>query len=67
MKEGWICPRCKTVNAPHIDRCDCRGTQSFSHGRGPVAPKPPVRGVTLDANERAALKAARRAAGKEND
>jgi len=23
MKEGWICPRCKTIHAPYIDKCDC--------------------------------------------
>ncbi len=21
--EGWICPRCGRVNAPHIDQCSC--------------------------------------------
>ena len=20
-REGWICPRCKTVNAPHVPTC----------------------------------------------
>ena len=20
---GWICPRCDTVKAPHVDECDC--------------------------------------------
>ena len=24
MKEGWICPRCKKVNAPFIPFCDCQ-------------------------------------------
>lgn len=24
MKEGWICPRCKKVNAPFIPSCDCQ-------------------------------------------
>ena len=23
MKEGWICPRCKKVNAPFTPFCDC--------------------------------------------
>lgn len=23
MLEGWICPRCKRVNAPWVERCDC--------------------------------------------
>ncbi len=24
MKDGWICPRCKKVNAPFIPSCDCK-------------------------------------------
>lgn len=24
MKEGWVCPRCKKVNAPFIASCDCK-------------------------------------------
>lgn len=20
---GWLCPRCKAVNAPHLDQCPC--------------------------------------------
>lgn len=24
MKEGWICPRCKKVNAPFTPSCDCQ-------------------------------------------
>lgn len=24
MKEGWICPRCKKVNAPFTPSCDCK-------------------------------------------
>lgn len=24
MKEGWICPRCKTINAPFIGQCTCK-------------------------------------------
>lgn len=24
MKEGWICPRCKKVNAPFTPFCDCK-------------------------------------------
>ena len=23
MLEGWICPRCKRINAPWVDHCDC--------------------------------------------
>ena len=21
---GWLCPRCKRVNAPYVDSCECR-------------------------------------------
>ena len=31
MKEGWICPRCKKVNAPFIPSCDCQW-EDKSHG-----------------------------------
>ena len=24
MKEGWICPRCKRINAPFVMYCDCK-------------------------------------------
>lgn len=24
MREGWICPRCKTINAPFAFQCTCK-------------------------------------------
>lgn len=24
MKEGWICPRCGSINAPFIGQCTCK-------------------------------------------
>lgn len=24
MKEGWLCPRCKKVNAPFTSSCNCQ-------------------------------------------
>lgn len=21
---AWECPRCRRINAPHVERCDCR-------------------------------------------
>lgn len=26
MKEGWLCPRCKKVNAPWVSQCTCNET-----------------------------------------
>lgn len=23
MQEGWLCPRCKKVNAPWVPQCSC--------------------------------------------
>lgn len=25
MMEGWLCPRCKKVNAPWVSQCTCTG------------------------------------------
>ena len=24
--EGWKCPECKTIYAPHVDKCECMNT-----------------------------------------
>ena len=26
MKEGWLCPRCRRINAPFTMYCDCKET-----------------------------------------
>lgn len=26
-RSGWVCPRCQTVHAPHVDKCDCKPKQ----------------------------------------
>ena len=23
-QQGWLCPRCQAINAPHVVRCECR-------------------------------------------
>lgn len=23
IAQGWLCPRCRRINAPHRDQCDC--------------------------------------------
>ena len=48
MKEGWLCPRCKKVNAPWVSQCTCTeyyekittntpivGDQPFTYPNGP--------------------------------
>jgi hypothetical protein len=27
MTEGWLCPRCNSVNAPSVKKCDCSAEQ----------------------------------------
>lgn len=27
IKEGWLCPRCGSVNAPQKDKCKCIKTE----------------------------------------
>lgn len=27
LKEGWLCPRCGSVNAPDIEKCKCVKTE----------------------------------------
>lgn len=31
MKEGWICPRCKKINAPFVPSCDCEENNSTNY------------------------------------
>ena len=30
MQEGWLCPRCKKVNAPWVPHCDCKSEDKES-------------------------------------
>lgn len=36
QQEGWICPRCKVVNAPWVSRCSC------THRYVPITPYDPI-------------------------
>jgi hypothetical protein len=29
IMNGWLCPRCDTVNAPHVKHCDCKSPQTM--------------------------------------
>lgn len=31
MNEGWICPRCGTINAPWKSKCDCTSNEDTAH------------------------------------
>ncbi|WP_281035511.1 hypothetical protein [Methylobacterium brachiatum] len=26
VKQGWECPRCRAILAPHVERCTCKAT-----------------------------------------
>jgi hypothetical protein len=28
--EGWLCPRCKRVNAPWVERCECEPEKALA-------------------------------------
>lgn len=28
IQQGWLCPRCGVINAPHVSRCSCTPTIS---------------------------------------
>lgn len=38
MMEGWLCPRCKRVNAPWVSQCTCNETITTNT---PVTRDPP--------------------------
>jgi len=40
MREGWMCPRCKLILAPHINVCDCRDKGDAGTPATPLAPVP---------------------------
>ena len=31
MKEGWLCPRCGSINAPFIGQCTCKSEIVVEH------------------------------------
>lgn len=57
MEEGWLCPRCKKVNAPWVPFCSCttdyadRLTQDWWVSVTQNTDTPPiVQGCTITAN-----------------
>jgi hypothetical protein len=49
MREGWMCPRCKLVLAPHINFCDCRerGGEAGQPAAPVITPNAPSGGVSV--------------------
>lgn len=41
MMEGWLCPRCKKVNAPWVSQCTCTGCHETITTNTPVTGDPP--------------------------
>lgn len=41
MMEGWLCPRCKRVNAPWVSQCTCTGCHETITTNTPVTGDPP--------------------------
>lgn len=39
MQEGWVCPKCGTVNAPWKDKCDCTNIEKLKSPQYPQYPK----------------------------
>ena len=40
MMEGWLCPRCKRINAPWVSQCTCNETITITTNT-PVTGDPP--------------------------
>ena len=41
MKEGWLCPRCKKVNAPWVSQCTCTEYHEKITTNTPIVGDPP--------------------------
>ena len=41
MIEGWLCPRCKRVNASWVSQCTCTGCHETITTNTPVTGDPP--------------------------
>lgn len=41
MMEGWLCPRCRRVNAPWVSQCTCTGCHETITTNTPVTGDPP--------------------------
>ena len=38
MREGWRCPSCSRILAPHMDFCDCGGSAGVTTVVPPITP-----------------------------
>lgn len=36
LNQGWLCPRCKTVNAPFVAKCDCKESVATTGTQPPI-------------------------------
>lgn len=41
MMEGWLCPRCKKINAPWVSQCTCTECHETITPNTPVTGDPP--------------------------
>ena len=41
MKEGWLCPRCKKINAPWVSQCTCTEYHEKITTNTPIVGDPP--------------------------
>jgi hypothetical protein len=51
IRQGWQCPVCRKVHAPHVNECDChkrRIVGGVTSGVLPIADYPPVESASLD-------------------
>ncbi len=48
LQRGWLCPRCDTINAPHIDACSCAPSQGLRERIVPIYAPPTIPAYPTD-------------------